>query len=595
MKRTTPQIKSFRSKLLLVMLAVGLIPLTLVFLFYQSLLDQRITQDIETSSIDKLRYTSMNIQRQMEISDQLLGWFSYNRQLENILSTEYEQLYEKQLDIISFNAHALEYAINANIESSIFKILIIDNDGTSFQIGGNQSLLNKEAIVDAEWLEAFNKSHADHLIKSKDHYVNDTYIFPISSKIYSSTSGRQIGWCLITFQNDMYSRNLPTDTEGNGIFLINRQGQCIGNTDASQVGLDYSADPVIQSILDSTGVTGHFTSNRDGTHLITYYYHVPGTNIIEIQERSLSSHLHEQKRMLQLSLFLLCTAAALILLVTLYLSKVLTRPINQISTYIQHVSEGDFRGNLKLRGESEFKVIADSINAMETEIRQLMEKQRQEAEIKKDLEFRVLQNQINPHFLYNTLNTIKWMATLQHSDSIRDMTGALGRLLQNISKGSDKISIYEEMSLLDDYVLIQDIKYDGRLKVSYHIGTPEITQARIIKFVLQPIVENAIFHGIEPKEDDAGSIDIYLSRHEDQIHINIVDNGVGMTEEQIRSMLDPSNALENHRGLNGIGISNINERIKMAYGAQYGISITSQPGSYTDVLISIPYEEDIND
>ena len=95
-----------------------------------------------------------------------------------------------------------------------------------------------------------------------------------------------------------------------------------------------------------------------------------------------------------------------------------------------------------------------------------MENQKKQAKIEKELEFKVLQNQINPHFLYNTLNSIKWMATLQHADTIRDMTAALGRLLQNIAKGADvKIPIYEEMSLLDDYVLIQDIRYDGKIKV----------------------------------------------------------------------------------------------------------------------------------
>ena len=208
----------------------------------------------------------------------------------------------------------------------------------------------------------------------------------------------------------------------------------------------------------------------------------------------------------------------------------------------------------------------------------------------KQAEYLALQNQINPHFLYNTLNTIKWMASLQHADTIRDMTAALGRLLQNISKGSDKISIYEEMSLLDDYVLIQDIRYDGRLNVRYHIGDPEITQALILKFLFQPIVENAIFHGIEPKGDGSGTIDIYLNQQDKSIYIHIVDNGIGMTTEQIEQLLNPEESPKNRRGLNGIGISNINQRIKMTYGQEYGISITSKPGAYTDVLICIPYE-----
>ena len=181
------------------------------------------------------------------------------------------------------------------------------------------------------------------------------------------------------------------------------------------------------------------------------------------------------------------------------------------------------------------------------------------------------------------------MASLQHADTIRDMTAALGRLLQNISKGSDKISIYEECP---SWMIMywSDIRYDGRLNVRYHIGDPEITQALILKFLFQPIVENAIFHGIEPKGDGSGTIDIYLNQQDKSIYIHIVDNGIGMTTEQIEQLLNPEESPKNRRGLNGIGISNINQRIKMTYGQEYGISITSKPGAYTDVLICIPYE-----
>lgn len=221
-----------------------------------------------------------------------------------------------------------------------------------------------------------------------------------------------------------------------------------------------------------------------------------------------------------------------------------------------------------------------------------MEDQRREAEIKKELEFKVLQNQINPHFLYNTLNCIKWMATLQHAHTIRDMTAALGRLLQNIAKGTETmISIYEEMSLVDDYVMIQDIKYDGKIRVEYHIGDSDITQAYIIKFLLQPIVENAIFHGIEPK-DGCGRIDIYLKRQEKDICIDVVDDGIGMTQDQIESLLQIGDGNRNSRGLSGVGISNIQERIKMTYGEEYGLTIRSELGKYTAVMIRIPYKKE---
>ena len=134
MKHLPFSLHSFKIKLLVSLLAVGLLPLATISVFYQYILDVRITKDIESASIDRLRYTSFNIQRQKEIADQLLGWITYNRQLQNILTSDYSKIYEKQLDIIQFSSYAMEYAVNANIESNIFKILILEDNGSSFQI-----------------------------------------------------------------------------------------------------------------------------------------------------------------------------------------------------------------------------------------------------------------------------------------------------------------------------------------------------------------------------------------------------------------------------------------------------------------------------
>ena len=131
------------------------------------------------------RYTSYDIRRQMEISDQLLGWITYNRKLQEILTANYSEKYEKQLDIIQFSSYATEYAINANIENNIFKILIIEDNGESFQIGNVRSLMDQDAIKDARWAETYNHSKADQLVLSKDIYAKDTYVFPVSSRIYN--------------------------------------------------------------------------------------------------------------------------------------------------------------------------------------------------------------------------------------------------------------------------------------------------------------------------------------------------------------------------------------------------------------------------
>lgn len=590
MKKQPFSIHSFKLKLLVAMLAISLVPISAISMIYQRLLDQRVSKDIESASIDRLRYISLNVEKQLEIADQLLGWITYNTQLESILTKNYPQLYEKQLDIIGFSSYVTEYAVNANLESNIFKILILADNGSSFQIGNGLSLMDTDAISRSQWLDLYNHSKCDQLTLSKDIYVKDTYIFPVSSRIYNNLTGKPIGWCLIAFRNDMYSKKLLNGSNNQSTYLINTSGQCIGNPDNSLIGTDLSQDPAVCQILQADTFPGHITSSRGDTPFIAHYYRIPDSSIIAVQETPLDSFLQEKSEMSEFFLAILFLSTVFVLCATVYLSNVLMHPIHAISNYIQHVSKGNFSGSLTLPKQDEFKGIAESINCMEHEIHDLMEQQQKEAEIKKDLEFRVLQNQINPHFLYNTLNTIKWMATLQHADTIRDMTTALGRLLQNISKGSDKITIYEEMSLLDDYVLIQDIKYDGQIKLQYHIGDSDITQAMILKFLLQPIVENAIFHGIEPKMNDGGKIDVFLRRDNASICINIVDNGIGMTQEQIENLLNPDLTSINRRGLNGIGISNINQRIKMTYGSRYGITITSKIQEYTNVQICIPYE-----
>lgn len=586
---------SLKNKLIVGFLAIGLIPLMGVSVIYLNILNNRILKDSETASIEKLRYLSVNVERQMEMSEQLLGWITYNQWLQKILTTTYEKTYQKQLDIISFSSYVTEYSINANMENNILKILILDEYGDSFQIGNGYSLLRAEDIVNAGWLENYQKGQADRLAPNMDWYLKDTSVFPMSSRIYHNVTGKPIGWCLIVFENTMYSDYLVTgekEDSGEWLLIMNNQGQCIGSMNNELLGRDISSHPLIQEILNSNQMNGNVLGSYEGNEQILHYYRIPNTNMIEVQGLSKESFLKEKKAMTRLAgLFIVITITA-VLGVALYLSNKLTKSINLISKYIKKVPENGFKGNLVLEQNDEFQIIAESIHTMEKEILQLMEEQKKEAEIKKQLEFQVLQNQINPHFLYNTLNSIKWMATLQHADTIRDITAALGRLLQNISKGTDcKIPIYEEMSLLDDYILIQDIRYDGKFQVEYHIGSGDITQAYMIKFLLQPIVENAIFHGIDSK-DGIGRIDIYLEREEQDIVVRIVDDGIGMTKEQIEVLLNPKSRGKNERGLSGIGISNVNERIKMTYGNQYGVEIDSQLGEYTGVTVRIPYEKE---
>ena len=209
---------------------------------------------------------------------------------------------------------------------------------------------------------------------------------------------------------------------------------------------------------------------------------------------------------------------------------------------------------------------------------------------KRDYEYQMLQNQINPHFLYNTLASIKWMATVQNAPGIAEMTTALSRLLKDISKGENRfIALSEELSLLMDYYTIMKYRYGGTIRVEIKTDDEQLLGCQIIKFTLQPIVENAIFHGIEPK-GSSGTISIHVFKNESSdLQVDITDDGVGMDENMIQSLLSERYDKSKTTFFKRIGIANVHNRIRLEYGSKYGISIRSKLGSFTTVTILLPY------
>ena len=211
---------------------------------------------------------------------------------------------------------------------------------------------------------------------------------------------------------------------------------------------------------------------------------------------------------------------------------------------------------------------------------------------------RQLQNQINPHFIYNTLNSIKWMATIQHAPGIAEMVMALSRLLKSISKSNERlVPLYEEFALLNDYFTIQQYRYGGTitLDVSY-IEDESLNHSCLIpRFTLQPLVENAIFHGIEPK-GSAGEVTLRVERDtaNGDVLIHLTDDGVGMTEEQARQLLS-ENKNEKTEFFREIGVSNVHKRLQYEFGEDYGLRVESRLSEFTTVSVLLPFapQEDI--
>lgn len=288
---------------------------------------------------------------------------------------------------------------------------------------------------------------------------------------------------------------------------------------------------------------------------------------------------------------LLFTTIAVGILVTRLLTGYITRPIKILTDHIRKISEtNNFSPDPDIeKSYDEIGEIGKAVNHMTDHIQVLLKQQAEMYEQKKSVEISLLQSQINPHFLYNTLDSIRWMAVIQGSKNIEQTTGALEHLLRNMAKGiGDKITLREELDLVGDYIYIQQVRYVEIF--DYICQIPEsLMDCQIIKFTLQPIVENAILHGIEPMKQ-FGEIEISARQEEGDLFIVIEDNGVGMTQKELEQ-LQSSLSNTNKNALSGIGVSNVDARLKLHYGASYGLSYESSPGEFTRVTVRIPREE----
>lgn len=272
----------------------------------------------------------------------------------------------------------------------------------------------------------------------------------------------------------------------------------------------------------------------------------------------------------------------------LYLNRLIVRPVSALRARIAAIAGGDFSNDPAIEWDSELGDVGRGVNRLSHDVQALMAKQIDDLKERQNLEYKMLQNQMNPHFIYNTLNSIKWMATIQGAPGIAEMTTSFARLLKSVSKGNRPlITLREEFALLNDYCTIQQYRYGGAITIEIaEISNERLCECLIPSFSLQPLAENAIFHGIEPK-GGVGSIWLRIRQDETgDVHIAMQDDGVGMTQEEIDDVFRGAGKEKEYRQ---IGVFNVNRRIQYAFGPQYGLSIQSEPGKYTRVEIKIPF------
>lgn len=587
------KIKTLKNKLILYFIILTIVPSLVLSLYYYYYSKNRIEENIVNNAINETDYIMNNIDKQLSLAKQLSNWFYMNNLLDIILTKKYSDpnnTYNK--DIRMFVDFLNNQILISPTGKHVLSLIISGENKMIIKAGLEGSMIDEKKIQSYNWFQEglVREFKWLGLRQNPASIYDQKYLLPIVRPVLHTASSKQIGWLFIGFNVNLVEeifKNYKTDLN-NEFFLVDASGMVIPYPKKEYINQSLNLRNWLKKISDEDQGNFVITTDSGEKKLIIFQQsRLSKWNLVKVLS---FAPINKQKQILfRITTLIFIGSLLFTTIFTVYLSNNLTQPLTGLLSHMNNIAQGNFSRNISIEGEDEIGRLGKRINEVAKEIKDLLATLLKEEKEKQYLELKVLQHQVNPHFLYNTLNSIKWMATVQKAEGIKNMVSALSKLLYNLSKDNmEKIAIKKEISLLKEYVYIEQIRYKGRIKLNIS-AEEELLNYKILRFTLQPIVENAIFHGIEQKKG-AGKIDIVISRKDEDLVIVIKDDGVGMTDSQIKKAFS-SNYKKKHKGLSGIGLKNVQKRIKLNYGDKYGISIESKKDLYTKVIIKLPLEK----
>lgn len=376
----------------------------------------------------------------------------------------------------------------------------------------------------------------------------------------------------------LYKDSIPYD--GSLYAITNNEGIVISSDNESfPVG-----SRIPENLFPYLGTSGYVTYdyNRE-TNLLCYdtlnergffsFALIPMKNLTQ-------NAVRKMRYLLWICALILILLAALVAFV---LSRTITRPIAALTKAAIRVSQSDFSANTPIPRGRDFKVLTESFNHMEKEISRLIHENYEISIREKETQLMALTMQINPHFLYNTLNTINMLAIQNDDDETAELIVSLSEMLQYTCKdSSDQAPLSDEIGWVSNYLFLMAKRYNGLFRTVFDI-TEDLMDCRIPKFILQPLAENSILHGFSDIQKE-GILTLAISKSENSLCIEVRDNGIGMDEEQLKKYIQAI-CVDGH-----VGISNVHRRLSLIYGENYKIHVGSAPGEGTSIKIWIPLE-----
>jgi two-component system sensor histidine kinase YesM len=572
------------------MVVVLFVSVVISFLYYRS---QRVLFEDNLIDQDKndVTYLLGNMDKQLRLCEKLSDWVFVNRRIETALVRDYSgNMTQYDREIPSIQRLIGDYLSSSSVGKYVVFLYIQGNNGVTL----------KSSNPDVDWLEdmtaypwfqdgirADGKVIWPGIVDNPSVYRTTARVIPLTRPVIFADTRIPIGWHVFAFSPALIGEifeDFRMD-QNRSVIVLDRDNRVVFHRNPEEIGRAGSYDFFdFPDLLHGADSGSYGVTVNGGPHIISFQKSAySGMTLLIIH--SLKTLDRQSNYILIVLVIVFLLTVIMFFSMTYYLSNRLTKPLAAILSRLKQVSAGVFAVDESISGSDEMGQIGQGINEMTGRIDTLMGELIRREHEKSQLEYRVLLNQINPHFIYNVLNSIKVMADIQKIEGISSMASSLGALLKEISKGAaEQIPIRRELELLDKYLYIQRIRRNGLLLVSFDIQDEQVLNCLIPRFTLQPLAENAISHGLDGT-DRLGEIFISIGTDGEDVLIVMKDNGAGIPVDKIKTLFSEDQVRSND-GIH-VGLINVDKRIKLFFGSG-GLSVESREGEYTKIYIRFP-------
>lgn len=533
--------------------------------------------DMLCASIDELFFEVQNLCKNTaeDITMQRL----MRRKFENI-----KEQYSADLE------GSMELAFSVASTDSVFGLYVIGENGGKYK--SNAASFIVENSLERPWYRRVFEGNQPvwfpiHQYSYAVKTIDDSYL-SVGVPFVDKASGDACGIVMADIEVKQLERIIERGVNGQeSIYLLNEDGNIMYSRGTLLDGKNLEEEIIRETVMQANLVSGEsaLLPNKDYL-MVCRPLAQSGFKIMGVIPKS----------QIRKSTDFVAAAMGMALLVVIvasilggvYVADTVTRPIRKLEKIMIQVESGDLSVRMHSKYNDEIGRMSKSFDAMLDETQKLIDQVIQEQKKLRQSELKVLQAQITPHFLYNSLDSVRWLLRLGKVEQAEQMLEALSTLFMvALSRGKEVISIKDEIRHVTSYLIIESMIYSKKIQYTIEVE-PEIESYKTLKLLLQPLVENAIYHGIKSK-NGMGEICVCVVEEKNGISLTVRDTGVGMSEEQVKILQEELDTLQKPQTIQkGYGLFNVNERVKLFYGSEYGVKVTSCQGEWTEVSIRIP-------